>query len=301
MIQEFHGLGVAMVTPFLPDGGVDHESLKRLTVHLIEGGVDYLVVLGTTGETVTLSIAEQIDVITTVMDVNAGRLPIVLGAGGNNTDAVATKMIAFAEQFQPNAFLSASPAYNRPTQAGIVAHYQALSKVTDVPIILYNVPGRTASNLLSGTTLKIARTCPTAIGIKEASGNLEQCMEITAGRPEGFFLISGDDLLTLPLLAAGFDGLISVIANALPEETAQLVRAGRAGDLTTLRTLHYRLMPLVQAIFAEGNPAGVKTVLDILGICRPGVRLPLLPASDALRERIKELLLVLKSVPDPAS
>jgi 4-hydroxy-tetrahydrodipicolinate synthase len=291
-MTEFYGTGVAMVTPFLADGAVDHEGLKRLTRHLIEGGVNYLVVLGTTGETATLSEAEQIDVITTVMKTNAGRLPIVLGAGGNNTRAVAAKMIAFAERFRPDAFLSASPAYNKPTQEGIIAHYQALSKVTEVPIILYNVPGRTASNMLPATTLEVARTCPTAIGIKEASGNVEQCMEIAAGKPQGFYLISGDDLLTLPLMASGFDGLISVIANALPGETSQLVSSASQvhNDMGRARTLHYQLMPLMQAIFAEGNPAGIKCLLELLGICGSTVRLPLVPASPQLKARMAQLL-----------
>jgi 4-hydroxy-tetrahydrodipicolinate synthase len=282
--------GVAMVTPFLSDGGVDYEGLKRLTIHLIEGGVQHLVVLGTTGENVTLSEPEQIEVIRTIMKTNAGRLPIVLGVGGNDTRAVAAKMIAFAERFSPDAFLSASPAYNKPTQAGIVAHYQALAAVTKVPILLYNVPGRTASNMTSATTLKIADSCPTVFGIKEASGNLEQGMELVAGAKSDFLVLSGDDILTLPMISTGFQGLVSVIGNAYPRETSDMVRKALAGDFAGAKALHYKLLSLMQLIFAEGNPAGIKALLEFRGICGSHVRLPLLPASDNLRERIKKAM-----------
>lgn len=286
-MKKLTGTGVAMVTPFLADGGIDFDGLKRLTIHLIEGGIEFLVVLGTTGENVTLSEAEQIEVIRTVMDTNAGRLPVVLGAGGNDTRAVAAKMIAYAEQFSPDAFLSASPAYNKPSQTGIIAHYQALAAATKVPILLYNVPGRTASNMLSATTLSIAESCPTVVGIKEASGNLEQGMELVAGSKEGFLVLSGDDILTLPMISTGFQGLISVIANAYPRETSDMVRMAMAGDYAGAKALHYKLLTLMQLIFAEGNPAGVKALMEMRGICGSHVRLPLVEASDALRERIK--------------
>lgn len=286
-MKKLTGTGVAMVTPFLADGGIDYEALKRLTLHLIEGGVNYLVVLGTTGENVTLSEPEQIEVIRTVMDTNAGRLPVVLGVGGNDTRAVSAKMIAYAERFSPDAFLSSSPSYNKPTQAGIVAHYQAISAVTKVPVVLYNVPGRTASNMLSSTTLTIAASCPSVVAIKEASGNLEQGMELVAGAKDDFLVLSGDDILTLPMISTGFKGLISVIANAYPRETSDMVRLALSGDYDGAKSLHYKLLKLMQLIFAEGNPAGVKALLELRGICGPHVRLPLVPASADLRDRIQ--------------
>ncbi|HHG86233.1 MAG TPA: 4-hydroxy-tetrahydrodipicolinate synthase [Bacteroidetes bacterium] len=286
-MKEITGTGVAMVTPFLADGAVDVKGLQKLTEHLILGGIDHLVVLGTTGETVTLSVAEQNLVIETIMEVNQGRLPLVLGAGGNNTTEVQAVMARYAKDYQPAAFLSASPAYNKPTQAGIIAHFRQLAAHTDIPIILYNVPGRTASNMTSATTLEIANSFDHVVAIKEASGDLVQGMEIIQGSKSGFLTLSGDDILTLPMLSVGFAGLISVIGNAFPKATSEMVRLGRAGNFAEAKKLHYQLMRLMQLIFAEGNPAGIKAVLAQLGICQAHVRLPLLPASADLNAQLR--------------
>ena len=285
----FSGLGVAMVTPFDRDGAVDLPALKRLTRHRIDGGVDFLVVHGTTGETPVLSADEKRATLDAVLEENAGQLPVVVGAGGNNTSALCAQLES-ANTNGISGWLSASPSYNKPSQVGIVAHYRAVAESTDLPIILYNVPGRTASNVRAETTLAIVDACENVVAVKEASGDLEQMQDILAHAPKGFSLLSGDDALTVPILSLGGHGIISVIGNAYPEQFSELVRAGMEGDFVTARLAHYRLRALMQAVFAEGNPAGVKQVLGFLGICTSQVRLPLVPASAGLQKRLRTLV-----------
>ncbi|MFN8922469.1 MAG: 4-hydroxy-tetrahydrodipicolinate synthase [Sphingobacteriia bacterium] len=290
----FDGLGVAMVTPMLADGQLDTEGLRRLTEHLIDGGVDYLVPLGTTGESSTLTKAEKHYVLDIVVEVNAGRKPMLLGCGGNDTAAVVQEIQSLDARYQPDGFLSVSPAYNKPSQAGILAHYQAIAAATERPIVLYNVPPRTASNLEPGTVLALAETCPTIIAIKEASGSLPQAMELVAHKPAHFSVLRGDDLLALPGICLGLTGLISVLGNALPELTGRMVHLAARQEVQAARALHYQLLPLIHAIFQEGNPAGIKALLAELGICQPYTRLPLVPASHDLQARLGQLLKALK-------
>lgn len=294
-MQSLSGTGVAVVTPFDAAGAVDLAALRRIIDHLIAGGVEYLVALGTTGESVTLTADEQTQVIETFVAACADRIPLVLGAGGNDTRAVCAKVEAYTERYRPAAILSVSPAYNKPTQAGIYAHYHAVAESTALPVILYNVPGRTASNLSAETTLRLAHDLPNVIAVKEASGNFDQCMRIIAEAPEGFELVSGDDATTLPLMALGAKGVISVTANALPRDFSDMVRAALAHDYEQARALHYRLLSAMTLNFVEGNPAGVKQLMALHGLCTPQVRLPLLPASDDLRARMTQLVRVSQS------
>jgi len=285
----FKGLGVAMITPFTADRSVDIEGLKRLTNHLIAGGVDYLVVLGTTGESVVLDADEKSLVLETVLEVNQGRLPVVLGVGGNDTAKVCREASACASK-GIQGLLSVSPYYNKPSQAGIYEHYKSLAGSTDIPIILYNVPGRTSSNMLPETTLRLAHDFPGICAIKEASGNIEQVMRIIDGKPNDFLVISGDDALTLPMLACGADGVISVVANAFPEQFSKVIANGRGKDLDTARKFHYQLLEITNLLFAEGNPAGIKEVAQILGICDNYLRLPLVNVSPTTSAKMKEVI-----------
>lgn len=285
-MTSFKGTGVAMVTPFLPDFSLDIEGLRRLTRHIVDGGVDYLVILGTTGEPATLSPTEKEQVIETVMAECGGAIPCVIGCGGNNTAEIIHQMAEWERKYQPAGFLSVSPYYNKPSQEGVFQHFQAVCNATTSPVILYNVPGRTASNVLAGTILRIAAACPNAVAVKEASGNLEQGMEIMLGKSDSFQVVSGDDVLTLGMMAIGYEGLISVIANAFPGITSEMVNAGLAGDFEQSKAKHYQLFRMMQLIFKEGNPAGIKAALKDLGICGDTVRLPLVGASPALSAEI---------------
>lgn len=283
----FRGTGVAMVTPFDANGQVDFAAISRLTNHLIEGKVEYLVVMGTTGESVTLSKEEKKAVLKAVLATNAGRIPVVLGVGGNNTAEVCDELRNL-DTTGLSAILSVSPSYNKPTQEGIYAHYKAIAEVSPLPIILYNVPGRTGSNTLPATTLRLARDFDNIIGIKEASGSIEQCIDILKRRPSDFLVISGDDNLTLSLVACGADGVLSVVGNAFPQAFSDLTRAALANDMLSARSLQYRLFDIINMLFAEGNPGGVKCALRELGICEEHMRLPLVPVSDTLRKKLTE-------------
>jgi 4-hydroxy-tetrahydrodipicolinate synthase len=285
-MNELKGLGVAMVTPFKKSGEVDINGLKKLTDHLITGNADYLVVMGTTGESVTLSKEDKKLVLDTVMSTNNGRKPIVLGLGGNNTADIASQM-ARIEPHGITAFLSVTPYYNKPTQNGLFEHYKTLSESSKLPIILYNVPGRTGVNLLPDTVSKIAFDCRNIIGIKEASGNVEQVMSVIQQTPKEFLVISGDDALTLPLISAGCDGVISVVGNAFPKEFSEMVNLAITGDFENARLIHYRLLDIIKLLFVEGNPAGVKEVLSQLDICSEYLRLPLVPVSDETSEKLR--------------
>jgi len=284
-MKELKGLGVAMVTPFTKNGEVDVKGLKN-TEHIIQGGADYLVVLGTTGESVTLTKEEKKIVIDTILSSNNGRKPVVLGIGGNNTREVANQL-SRTDIHGVDAILSVTPYYNKPNQNGLYEHYKALSESSKLPIILYNVPGRTSVNMLPETVSKIAFECRNIIGIKEASGNVEQVMSVIQQTPKEFLVISGDDALTLPLIAAGADGVISVVGNAFPKEFSAMVNAALNAQMEEARALHYRLLDIIHLLFKEGNPTGVKEVLAQLDVCENYLRLPLVEASDALSDQLR--------------
>lgn len=279
----FKGAGVALVTPFNADMSIDFPALRRLVREQISGGTNYLVVQGTTGESPTLNSAEKQQVLETVQDENNGALPIVYGVGGNNTLAVAEAFKNIPQGV--DGILSVAPYYNKPTQAGYIAHYKMLAENTDLPIILYNVPGRTGSNVLAETTLELAEI-KNIVAMKEASGNMEQIMEIIRCKPEGFLVLSGDDAITMPLIAAGADGVISVVANSFPAHFSKMVQSALNGDMETARKYHYDLLPVTKLLFAEGNPGGVKIALEELGWMKPHMRLPLVQVSDALKAKI---------------
>lgn len=284
-MNQFKGAGVALVTPFLADMSIDYPALRKLVREQIAGGTNFLVVQGTTGESPTLTGDEKQKVLETVQEENNGVLPIVYGVGGNNTLAVAE---AFSKiPAGVDGILSVSPYYNKPIQRGFVAHYKAIAQATDLPIIMYNVPGRTGSNMLAETTLELAEV-KNIVAMKEASGNMEQIMEIIRCKPADFLVLSGDDALTMPLIAAGADGVISVVANSFPKQFSQMVAASLNGDLATARKLHYDLLPITKLFFTEGNPGGVKIALEELGWMAPHMRLPLVQVSDSLRTAIQQ-------------
>ncbi|WP_154856324.1 4-hydroxy-tetrahydrodipicolinate synthase [Cyclobacterium xiamenense] len=280
-MKKFKGTGVALVTPFQASGAIDYPALERVVEHVILGNVDYLVVQGTTGESATLSETEKLEVLAFIKKINRQRLPIVYGLGGNNTQAVLAAMdeIDFSEI---DAILSVSPYYNKPSQTGIIAHYEAIADRCPVPVILYNVPGRTMSNLNHQTTLQLAQH-PNIIGIKEASGNLDQCMRIARDKPDDFLLISGDDMSTTPMRSIGAVGVISVMANAYPEIIGSIIH----GNDTYSKKGTFSLLDINPLMYEESNPVGVKCLMQILGLCDDFVRLPLVSASEDLKNRIK--------------
>jgi 4-hydroxy-tetrahydrodipicolinate synthase len=282
---KLHGTGVALITPFNDNSSIDFPGLERLIEHVIHGGVDYLVVAGTTAESATLSKTEKRQVLEACIKYNAGRLPIVYGLGGNNTQAILDE-IEETDFSQIDAVLSVSPYYNKPTQAGIIAHYSLIADHSPVPVILYNVPGRTMSNVSFQTTIQLAQH-PNIIGMKEASGDLSQCMRISARMPEDFLLISGDDILTPSMRVIGGQGVISVLANAYPEIFKTICH----GNLEESKKAAFRLLDINPLMYEESNPVGLKFLMKELGICGDTVRLPLLPASKSLSERIMQLKL----------
>lgn len=287
MIQsKLRGTGVALITPFTKSGDVDYNSLEKLIEHCIKGGVEYLVSLGTTGESVTLSAEEKLDVLNFTVEKGAKRVPVVAGFGGNNTQYLLKEIESY--HFKGvDAVLSVSPAYNKPTQEGIFQHYKAVAAASPVPVLLYNVPGRTSSNMKAETTLRLANEVENIIGIKEASGDFAQCMQIVKNKPKDFMVISGDDNITLGLAAYGFDGVISVVGQAFPSTFSEMVRHCLKDDFAGARKLHYELNDITDMLFAEGTPAGVKAALEILGICEAHVRLPLVDISKELRGKLK--------------
>ena len=287
-MRSFGGLGVALVTPFNTNGSVDFGGLEKLIHFQIENGTDFLVVQGTTGESATLSDGEKKSVLDFTIEVNANRLPIVLGVGGNNTVGV-SKQLEGLKNDRIDGILSVSPYYNKPSQNGIIEHYKAIASVTDLPIILYNVPGRTSSNLLPETTLELAHEIKNIVAVKEASGNLEQIMTIINEKPKDFLVLSGDDALTLPHLAIGGDGVISVVANAFPKQFSDLVHSALEGELKLARQKHYKLFEIIQYLFADGNPSGIKHVLKLLSICGDTLRLPLVNVNSQTAEQLNRL------------
>lgn len=294
MQHTFEGLGVAVITPFLKDGTIDEPALKKVIQHLIAGGVNYVVALGTTGESATLQAKEKQKVIEIFIEEIQGKIPLVIGIGGNHTSAIIQQIKAI-ENLSYDGILSVSPYYNKPTQHAIIKHYECIAESTAKPIILYNVPGRTASNLSAETTLHLAHQCKNIVAIKEASGNLQQMMEIIKDKPEDFALISGDDALTLPVMSIGGLGLISVAANAFPKIYQQIVDACLQGNFKAAESLFYPQLPILKSMFAEGNPTGVKYVMKQLGLCENYLRLPLISASEQLTNLIDEQLSVVST------
>ena len=284
VLSSLHGLGVAMVTPFNEQGNVDFPALQRMVEHQIKGGTAFLVVLGTTGETPTLSAAEQRRVVDFVLEVNAGRLPVVVGVTGNNTAELCERIHNW-DVSGVAAFLVATPAYNKPGQEGLKAHYTSVADAAQRPVILYNGPGRTSCNMSAATTLTLANHS-NVIGIKEASGDLEQIGDILAGRPPHFAVWSGDDALAMPTVAMGAEGLISVLGNAFPKPLTAMVEQASFGQTHEARSTHAALKPLMKLMFEEGNPAGIKAAMNHLGLCEGDVRLPLTKASSALKDKL---------------
>jgi 4-hydroxy-tetrahydrodipicolinate synthase len=277
--ERFSGTGVALVTPF-NDGKIDFNALERLIEHVISGGVDFLVSLGTTGESVTISDDEHRQVLDFTIKTNNGRLPIVAGIfGGNSTLALVDKIRKF--NFEGiDVILSSNPAYNKPSQEGLYKHYMEIADASPKPIILYNVPSRSASNISAETTIRLARSSDKFLAIKEASNDIFQIMKIIRGKPEGFLVLSGDDFMTLPIIVCGGQGVISVIANTTPRPFSDMVRAALSGDIKSARTLNDKLLEFYKLLFLEGNPSGVKAALELQGICSREVRLPLVPMSE---------------------
>ena len=284
--SPFSGTGVAVITPFTSNLEVDYQSLRQLINYLIENDIDYLVAMGTTAESSTISVEEKKQIFDCFIETTANRVPLVMGLGGNNTAALAQSL----QQVDTKGFsaiLSVSPYYNRPTQEGIYRHYKALDAATPLPLILYNVPGRTATNITAETTLRIARDCPNVIGIKEASGDLVQGREILAGRPEGFVVVSGDDETAIPLIQSGAEGVISVIAGGFPNLFKSGVQAAIEGDHKKADEIANLVQSIADQVYAEGNPGGIKAVLALRGMIENQLRLPLIPVSDAVRSALK--------------
>jgi len=295
MNSTFKGTGVALVTPFHKQGTIDFGSLEKLIEHCIDGGVNYLVVQGTTAESATLNKEEKHALAQFVVDTVNERLPLVLGVGGNNTQEIVNKLrTCSTDGF--DAILSVTPYYNKPQQRGIYLHYKSIAVVSPLPIIMYNVPSRTSVNMKAETTLQLAKDFDNIIGIKEASGNMEQVMDIIRQKPKEFLVISGDDLLTLPLIAMGCDGVISVLANAYPAEFSQMVQFGMKGEFKKAREIHYKLTEFIKALFIDGNPAGIKAALEIKGLISNNLRLPLVKVEKPLYNLISSLMLELEPV-----
>ena len=289
MINKFRGTGVAMVTPFHKQGTIDFTALERLIEHLIGGGVNYLVVQGTTAETATLTREEMNALADFVVEINNKRVPLVLGLGGNNTQEVINKIrISSLEGY--DAILSVTPYYNKPQQRGLYLHYKNIATVSPVPIIMYNVPSRTSVNMKPEITLQLANEFDNIIGIKEASGSIEQIMDIIRNKPKDFLVISGDDLLTLPLLGMGADGVISVVANAYPKLFSEMVSLGLKAEMKKAREIHYKLTDFTRCVFADGNPSGIKAALEIKEIIVNNLRLPLVKIEKSHYHQLSALM-----------
>ena len=285
----FSGTGVAIVTPFKNDRTVDFDAINRIVNHCIDGHVDYIVVLGTTGESVTLNAAEKADVARCVVDSAAGRVQVVIGVGGNST----TRVIDHIKQTNfdgISGLLSVTPYYNRPAQAGLIEHYKIVAGESPVPVILYNVPSRTGVNMTAETTLKLAHEVDNIVAIKEASGIMAQMMKIICERPDNFSVISGDDILSLPLITMGGQGVISVVANAFPNEVSTIIQAALASNLQAAQVAQYKMLSLFETMFIEGNPSGIKAALNILGLAQNVLRLPLVPVSQKTYDKLEMLI-----------
>ncbi|GIV25589.1 MAG: 4-hydroxy-tetrahydrodipicolinate synthase [Bacteroidia bacterium] len=290
--MDCSGLGVAIVTPFAADGSLDEASLRRLARYIADNGADFLVALGTTGEAVTQTLQERLHTLEVLFSEVGDRIPIVIGAGGYDTHAIAEEMALYGRRFPAKAFLSVTPYYNKPTAEGLYAHYRYLAERSPLPILLYNVPVRTGVNLPNSVVLRLAQELPgQIIGLKDASLDLIQGMELLYQAPPGFQLLSGDDVLAAPAILMGYKGVISVLGNALPGPMQALVKAALRHDLPTVQRLQAQLLPLMRLCFAEGNPTSIKGLLAEMGLIQPYTRLPLVPASAHLRQKAHEALL----------
>jgi len=289
-IDWMRGCATALVTPFKSDGAIDDERLRALVDRQISGGVGLLVPCGTTGESATMTEAEDAQVIATTIDVARGRAKVIAGAGSNST-ASAIEYSQRCRDAGADAVLQVAPWYNKPTQEGLYAHFRAIAEaVPDLPIMLYNVPGRTSSNIAAQTTLRLARDCENIVAVKEASGNISQIMEILSGRPKGFTVLSGDDAVTLPLIALGAHGIVSVASNEVPDLMSRMTELALAGQWDDARELHYRLLPLMEINFIESSPGPVKAAMALMGLLEENFRLPLVPITDQSRAKVREVL-----------
>ena len=289
----FKGLGIALITPFTSDGDVDWKSLKRLVEYQISNGADFLCILATTGETPCLSAEEKIKIKQLVVEVNNGRVPVLMGCGGNNTRAVVEELKS-ADWSGVDGVLSVCPYYNKPSQEGLYRHFKAIAEASPLPVVLYNVPGRTGVNLKAETTVRLARDCENIVAVKEASGSLEQVDEIIKNKPHRFDVISGDDALTFQMMASGAAGVISVIGNALPKEFSRMIRLEFKGEYEGARKIHHRFTELFSLLFVDGNPAGVKAMLHEMGFIENVLRLPLVPTRISTLQKMSEILKELK-------
>lgn len=288
-MHKFIGTGVALVTPFNEDNTVDFVGLEKLVNFQIDNGIDYLVVLGTTGEPATLRAGEKEAVIEKIVAVNDNRLPLMLGLGGNNTWGIVEELES-RDLSNFDAILSVSPYYNKPTQEGIYQHFKAISEASPLPIMLYNVPGRTAQNMNPDTVLRLARDFENIFAVKEAAGDLDQAKELIDNKPDNFMVVSGDDMIALPIVLAGGSGVISVIGQGLPKDFSDLIRLGLANESDKAYEIQKRIISSIDLIFEEGNPAGIKSLLEKIGICGNGVRLPLVKATSGLKIKIADFI-----------
>lgn len=289
----FKGLGIALITPFNEDGSVDYPTLSKLVEYQLKNGADFLCILATTGETPCLTANEKKQIKDTIVSTVHGRVPILMGCGGNNTAAIVEELKT-GDFSGIDGVLSICPYYNKPSQEGLYQHFKAISAATKLPIVLYNVPGRTGVNMTAATTVRLARDCKNIVAIKEASGNLEQVDEIIKNKPSSFDVISGDDALTFPMISCGAVGVISVIGNALPKEFSKMIRLEFKGEYEAARKIHHRFTDLFSLLFVDGNPAGVKCVLSEMGMIKNILRLPLVPTRITTMQRISEILKELK-------
>ena len=288
-MKQFRGTGVAVVTPFKNDSSIDFAAMGRVINHVIDGRVDYVVLMGTTGESVTLTQDEKKALTSYVLEAADSRVPVVVGIGGNNTQEV-INYIRELDLSGISGILSVAPYYNKPSQRGLFQHFKAIATCTSLPVILYNVPGRTCSNISAETCLQLAHECENIVAMKEASGDLGQIMKIIKGKPENFSLISGDDLLTIPIIASGGAGVISVLANAFPSQCCQMVNNALKNNFEQARAIQFRFIEMVDMLFREGNPSGVKAMLTVMKLCKNNLRLPLVPVSPALYSSIEKAI-----------
>jgi 4-hydroxy-tetrahydrodipicolinate synthase len=288
-MKKFRGTGVAIVTPFKNDSSIDFAALGRVLNHVINGGINYIVAMGTTGESVTLTKDEKKAIVSYVTEIIDNRVPLVIGIGGNSTQEV-INCIRHSNLTGVDGILSVAPYYNKPNQRGLFQHFKEIATCSPIPVIMYNVPGRTCSNISSDTCIELANECENIIGVKEASGDIAQIMRIIRGKPESFSVISGDDLMTLPIIAAGGTGVISVLANAFPAPTSELVNHSLKSNLKSAREIQLRFLEMTELLFIDGNPAGVKAMLNIMNLCQNNLRLPLVPVTKAIYTRIQKAM-----------
>jgi 4-hydroxy-tetrahydrodipicolinate synthase len=288
-MKKFKGTGVAIVTPFKNDFSIDFAAFGRVVNHVIKGGVNYIVALGTTGESVTLTKDEKKAIICYILEAIDNRVPLVVGIGGNNTQEIINQ-VRNLDLSGVDAILSVAPYYNKPNQRGIFQHFKAIATWSPIPVIIYNVPGRTGSNISAETCLQLARECENIVGVKEASGNFEQIMKILKDKPENFSVISGDDLNTLPIIAEGGSGVISVVANAFPVQWSEMVNQCLKSNFKAAREIQFRLMEIIELLFIDGSPAGVKAMLNVMNLCQNNLRLPLVPVSRTIFSRIQKAI-----------